>query len=122
MKTMTWLKIKFAVGMGAAVLLVGGVGTVAISQTTKIEKITPQLIKIQTKPSAHRVALLSNGAAIAELIIPKGTMIEIKGGQSNFDINSGTQTAKGNVTIQLTRDKNPPVIVKADEIIMTPEK
>jgi len=32
MKTMTWIKYKFASGMGAAVLLAGGAATVAISQ------------------------------------------------------------------------------------------
>jgi RNA polymerase sigma factor (sigma-70 family) len=35
MKTMTWLKIKFAVGVGAIVLLAGGVVTIAISQTNE---------------------------------------------------------------------------------------
>lgn len=33
MKAMTWLKIKFAVGVATTALLVGGVATVAISQT-----------------------------------------------------------------------------------------
>jgi outer membrane lipoprotein-sorting protein len=33
MKTMTWLKLKFAAGVGVAALLAGGVATVAISHT-----------------------------------------------------------------------------------------
>ncbi|MEY4385743.1 MAG: hypothetical protein RLY20_1026 [Verrucomicrobiota bacterium] len=33
MKTMTWLKIKFAVGVGVAALLAGGAATLAVSQT-----------------------------------------------------------------------------------------
>ncbi len=34
MKTMTWLKLKFVIGVGVAALLAGGVATVAISQTS----------------------------------------------------------------------------------------
>jgi RNA polymerase sigma factor (sigma-70 family) len=33
MKTMTWLKLKFAIGVGVTALLAGGVATVAVSQT-----------------------------------------------------------------------------------------
>jgi RNA polymerase sigma factor (sigma-70 family) len=33
MKTMTWLKLKFAIGVGVTALLAGGVVTVALSQT-----------------------------------------------------------------------------------------
>ena len=40
MKTMTWLKLKFAVGVGVAALLAGGVATVAISQTGSDDKLT----------------------------------------------------------------------------------
>jgi RNA polymerase sigma factor (sigma-70 family) len=41
MKTMTWLKLKFAIGVGAAALLAGGVATVAISQIGGGEKSVP---------------------------------------------------------------------------------
>jgi RNA polymerase sigma factor (sigma-70 family) len=40
MKTMTWLKIKFAIVIGTAVLLAGGMATVAISQTSASNTIT----------------------------------------------------------------------------------
>jgi len=40
MKTMTWWKIKFAIGTSIAALLVGGVATVAISQTSSGDKLT----------------------------------------------------------------------------------
>ncbi|HEX7570164.1 MAG TPA: sigma-70 family RNA polymerase sigma factor, partial [Verrucomicrobiae bacterium] len=39
MKTMTWLKLKFAAGVGTAVLLAGGVATVALSQTGSGDKL-----------------------------------------------------------------------------------
>jgi len=41
MKTMTWLKIKFAVFVGTIALLAGGAATVAISQTSNDDKLTP---------------------------------------------------------------------------------
>jgi outer membrane lipoprotein-sorting protein len=44
MKTMTWLKIKFAIGVGIVALLAGGAVTVAISQTSGDDKLTPQEI------------------------------------------------------------------------------
>lgn len=49
MKTMTWLKLKFAVGVGAAALLAGGVATVALSQTGNDDKLTAQEIEKQTQ-------------------------------------------------------------------------
>ena len=49
MKTMTWLKIKFAAGVGIAALLAGGVATVAVSQTgTGDDDWTPQEIAKQS--------------------------------------------------------------------------
>ncbi|MGA2853480.1 MAG: sigma-70 family RNA polymerase sigma factor [Verrucomicrobiota bacterium] len=39
MKTMTWLKLKFAIGVGVAALLAGGVATVALSQTGSGDKL-----------------------------------------------------------------------------------
>ena len=41
---MTWLKFKFAVGVGVAALLAGGTATVVISQTGGGDKLTPQEI------------------------------------------------------------------------------
>jgi RNA polymerase sigma factor (sigma-70 family) len=47
MKTMTWLKIKFALVVGTAALLAGGAATVAISQTSDGDKLSPQKIAKQ---------------------------------------------------------------------------
>jgi RNA polymerase sigma factor (sigma-70 family) len=44
MKTMTWLKIKFALSISVAMLITGGAVTVAISQTSSGDKLTPQEI------------------------------------------------------------------------------
>ncbi len=44
MKTMTWIKLKFAIGMGVTALLAGGVATVAISQTSGGDNPTAQEI------------------------------------------------------------------------------
>ena len=49
MKTMTWLKLKFAIGVSVAALLVGGVATVAIPQTGNNDKLTPQEIAKQSQ-------------------------------------------------------------------------
>jgi RNA polymerase sigma factor (sigma-70 family) len=47
MKTMTWLKIKFALVVGTAALLAGGAAAVAISQTSDGDKLSPQKIAKQ---------------------------------------------------------------------------
>ncbi len=47
MKTMTWLKIKFALVVGTSALLAGGAATVAISQTSDGDKLTVQEIAKQ---------------------------------------------------------------------------
>jgi RNA polymerase sigma factor (sigma-70 family) len=44
MKAMTWIKIKFALGMSVAMLVAGGVATVAISQTSNSENLAAQEI------------------------------------------------------------------------------
>lgn len=46
MKMMTWLKIKFAVGVSVSLLLATGVATVAISQTHDVNKLPRQDAKI----------------------------------------------------------------------------
>ena len=50
-KIMTWMKCKLAIGLGAALLLAGGVATVALSQSSDDTKLTPQEIakKVQDK-------------------------------------------------------------------------
>jgi RNA polymerase sigma factor (sigma-70 family) len=59
MKTMTWMKLKFAVGMGTAVLLVGGAATMVISQTsTDGQPMTPaRPLEIIKKSQAAYAAL-----------------------------------------------------------------
>src|SRR5882724_520856 len=44
MKTMTWIKIKFALGMSMAMLVASGVATVAISQTSNGDNLAAQEI------------------------------------------------------------------------------
>ena len=48
MKTMTWLKIKFAVGVSVAALLAGGAATVAVSQTGG-NRLTPADIFLKSQ-------------------------------------------------------------------------
>ena len=47
MKMMTWLKIKFALGVGLVALIASGAATVAISQTSNGDKLTAQEIAKQ---------------------------------------------------------------------------
>ncbi len=57
MKTMTWLKIKFAAGFGALALVAGGAATVAISQTSSAGSSSAQEI---VKRSQDAYAALSS--------------------------------------------------------------
>jgi RNA polymerase sigma factor (sigma-70 family) len=70
MKTMTWLKIKFALGVSVAVLLIGGAGTVAISQNSggSDGSLTPQGI-LQKSQDAY--ASLSSYSAKDTAVIGK---------------------------------------------------
>ncbi len=68
MKTMTWIKLKFAAGVGMAALLAGGVATVAISQTGGDDKPTAQ--EIAGKSRDAYVALSSysdSGTVVSEI-------------------------------------------------------
>jgi RNA polymerase sigma factor (sigma-70 family) len=47
MKTMTWMKMKFALGVGLVALIASGAATVAISQTSNGDKLTAQEIAKQ---------------------------------------------------------------------------
>ena len=58
MKTMTWMNLKFAIGVGVALLLAGGAATVAISQTGG-GKLTAQ--EIATQSQEMYAALTSYG-------------------------------------------------------------
>ena len=79
MKTMTWLKFKFAAGIGAAVILVGGVATVAISQSTMDEKLTPLEIAKRSQDTYAALSSYSDSGT---------TVIEVAGRkiQTTFNI------------------------------------
>ncbi len=76
MKTMTWLKLKFAIGVGVAALLAGGAATVAISQTGSNADWTPLTI---AKQSLEAYAALSSYG-------DDGTTLAEGGGQSSSSI------------------------------------
>ena len=64
---MTWMKLKFAAGVGMAALLAGGVATVAISQTSSEDKLTPQEIAKQAQDAYAALSSYSdNGTAVTE--------------------------------------------------------
>ena len=68
MKTMTWLKIKFAAGVGIATLIAGGVATVAVSQNSDDDKWTPQGIAKQSQDAYAALSSYSdNGTAISDI-------------------------------------------------------
>ena len=67
MKAMTWLKLKFAVGVSVTALLVGGVATVAVSQTGGGDKLVPQEIAKQAQDAYAALASYSDsGKVVAE--------------------------------------------------------
>jgi RNA polymerase sigma factor (sigma-70 family) len=67
MKTMTWLKLKLAAGVGVAALLAAGVATVAISQTVGSNKFTPPEIAKQAQDAYDALSSYSdNGTAVTE--------------------------------------------------------
>lgn len=67
MKTMTWRKLKFAIGVGVAALLAGGAGTVAISQTSG-DGLTAQAIAEKSRNAYSALASYSDtGTVIYEI-------------------------------------------------------
>ena len=64
MKTMTWLKFKFAIGVGVAALLAGGVATVAISQTGSDDKLTAQEIINQAQKAYAALTSYSDSGKV----------------------------------------------------------
>ena len=68
MKTMTWLKINFAAGVGVAALLAGGVATVAISQTSSGEKLSGEVIFQKSRDAYAALTSYSDeGKTVASL-------------------------------------------------------
>ena len=62
MKAMTWLKLKFAAGVGVAALLAGGAATVAVSQTGGSDKLTVPEIAKQTQEAYAALTSYSDTA------------------------------------------------------------
>ena len=65
MKTMTWLKIKFAVGLIVAALLAGGAATMAVSQTSRNDNgLTLQEIARQTQDTYAALTSYSDSGTV----------------------------------------------------------
>ena len=65
MKTMTWLKIKFAVGLGVAALLAGGAATMAVSQISRNDNgLTVQEIAKQTQDTYAALTSYSDSGTV----------------------------------------------------------
>jgi hypothetical protein len=96
------MKQKYLVIIAGVAL---GMGATVFSVEKQSGTSAPKLIRLK-----------SNGDTVAELRIPKGTMFEVVGKESNYDVSSERQTAKGDVTIRITYAGGSPVIVKTDEI------
>ena len=68
MKMMTWMKLKFAAGVGVAVILAGGVATVAFSQTGGGDKLTAQEIAGKARDAYAALSTYSDsGTAVSEI-------------------------------------------------------
>ena len=66
MKTMTWLKLKFAIGTGAVALLAGGGAIVAISQTNNGDKLTaPEIIQKSSDAYAALASYSDEGTTVS---------------------------------------------------------
>ena len=64
MKTLTWLKLKFTIGVGVTALLAGGVATVAISQTGGGDNPTPQQIVKQAQDAYAALSSYSDRGTV----------------------------------------------------------
>ncbi len=64
---MSWLKLKFAAGVGVAVLLAGSAATIALSQHGANDKLTPQQIAKQAQDAyATLFSYSDSGTAVGE--------------------------------------------------------
>jgi RNA polymerase sigma factor (sigma-70 family) len=74
MKTMTWLKLKFAIGVSLAVLLAGGAATVAVSQIENDNQLTPREILRQSQNAYAALTSYSDEgktiATIGNTVVP----------------------------------------------------
>ncbi len=68
MKTMTWLKFKFAIVLGTTLLLGAGVATIAVSQMQDYSGVTPQQILTQSQNAyAALTSYSDDGKVIATI-------------------------------------------------------
>jgi RNA polymerase sigma factor (sigma-70 family) len=67
MKTMTWLKLKFAAGVGVAALLAGGVATVAISQTGGDDKLAQEIVAKSHDAYAALSSYSDSGTVVSQI-------------------------------------------------------
>jgi hypothetical protein len=87
--------------------------------------LTVTLFAVEKQPGTNTprlIRLKSNGDTIAELRIPNGAGYEITGKASNYEVTTGRQTAKGEVTIRIRHAGGSPVVVMADEIEVVPDR
>jgi len=66
MKTMTWLKLKFAIGVGVATLVAGGAATVAVSQTGG-ELTAQEIVKKSHAAYAALSSYSDSGTVVSEI-------------------------------------------------------
>jgi outer membrane lipoprotein-sorting protein len=68
MKMMTWMKLKFAAGVGVAALLAGGAATVAISQTSGDDQLKPQEIVAKSHDAYAALSSYSDSGTVVSQI------------------------------------------------------
>jgi hypothetical protein len=74
MKMITWMKLKFAAGVGVAALLTGGAITIALSETGQADNLPPKAI---VKKALDKYASLTSYSGT-------GTMVSIRNGRTNM--------------------------------------
>jgi RNA polymerase sigma factor (sigma-70 family) len=67
MKMMTWMKLKFAAGVGVAALLAGGVATVAISQTSSDDKAAQEIVAKSHDAYAALSSYSDSGTVVSQI-------------------------------------------------------
>lgn len=67
MKMMTWMKLKFAAGVGAVALLAGGAATVAVSQTSSDDKLAQEIAAKSRDAYAALSSYSDSGTAVFEM-------------------------------------------------------
>ncbi len=89
MQTITWLEHKFAIGVGVAALLAGGVVTVAISQTGGEDKPTAQEIINQAQNAYAALTNYSDSGKVTYVASTYTATFDGKNGKSAVPQNGG---------------------------------